>query len=125
MDTTACLEAEFAILLARQRKLPINNQQHNPLASNRSTTHLVTSTPAAHLEHESDMYENDTPDHITLPEPMDASKTETILKKLLSMIQKHSGPGQAPETNDEWQAQVGNTTNYSMAKRLPKLENSF
>ncbi|KAI7878419.1 protein prenylyltransferase [Lichtheimia hyalospora FSU 10163] len=105
MDTAACLEAEFAILLARQRKSPINNQQHNPLASNRSTTHLVTSTPPANLEHESDMYENDTPDHITLPDPMDASKTESILKKLLSMIQKHSGPGQAPETNDEWQAQ--------------------
>lgn len=64
------------------------------------------------------MYENDTPNHITLPGPLDVAMTDPILKKLLMIIQQHQGdgPGQEPETNDQWQAQVGNTrTNYRMA----------
>lgn len=72
------------------------------------------------------MYENDTPNHITLPDPLDVAMTDPVLQKLLMIIQQHQGggPGQEPETNDQWQAQVGDTrTNYRMG--IPKLENSF
>lgn len=92
IQATAVLEAEFAMLLARHRKAP--------LVSNRSTTHLST-TPV--VDHDT-LYEHDTPDHITLPEPLDPSMTESILTKLLSIIQQHRGG--EPETNDQWQAQV-------------------
>lgn len=97
IQATAVLEAEFAMLLARHRKTPI---QH--LVSNRSTTHLST-TPV--VDHDI-LYEHDTPDHITLPEPLDPSMIESILTKLLSIIQQHRGGGAEPETNDQWQAQV-------------------
>lgn len=108
LEATARLEAEFSILLSKKRKQPINNAL--PAVTNRSTTHLVPPTSASSSSHDTaDMYENDTPNHITLPDPLDVAMTEPILKKLLMIIQQHQGgggPGQEPETNDQWQAQV-------------------
>lgn len=99
LDTTACVEVDLVQQLQRVRR----NEQKTP------STDDEKQPPSSPLQQyywpgEDTAYQNDTPDHISLPPRLSQVHSQPLERRLIKVISNKSAD--ALETPDDWQSQV-------------------